>query len=316
MKGLRFIKSKQQSWAKRKGFNAIGGTIPGEGEKNYLSSIADNLFEPLSKENLESFASADGQELKDSDIRLAKMKALHSSSALVVNLFQYWQGKDVIPILNACKLCSRSNKVGYMIENVGSDSPKEIAIVPSPLNYEIKFEEQFEISENKVDFPRSPNVDVVIHAPLSGIAIESKFTEPYNGNKHDGLSLKYVESPSFWEGLPNLYELAKEISPDDNRFRYLHAAQLIKHILGLKKSVGNQGNSRLKHSFRLLYLWYDVLGEDGVEHRKEIEQFAEIARKDQIKFSHITYQEVIARLSKDFYDGNEAYCNYLTDRYL
>ena len=52
------------------------------------------------------------------------------------------------------------------------------------------------------------------------------------------------------------------------------------------------------------------------ETEKEIEQFAEIAKKDNIKFSHITYQEVIARLSKEFYDGNEAYCNYLTDRYL
>lgn len=33
MKGHRFIKSKQQSWAKRKGFNVMGGTIPDKGEK-------------------------------------------------------------------------------------------------------------------------------------------------------------------------------------------------------------------------------------------------------------------------------------------
>lgn len=59
-----------------------------------------------------------------------------------------------------------------------------------------------------------------------------------------------------------------------------------------------------------------MIGKEGSEHRKEIEQFAEIAKKDNIKFSHITYQEVIAELSKEFYDGNEPYCNYLTDRYL
>ena len=106
MNGLDFIKSKQQSWAKRKNFNLLGGTIPNKGEKNYLYSLADNLFEPLSKENLDSYNSGDGNETKDSKTRLAKMKALHSSSAIVVNLFQYWQGKDVCPILNACKLTS------------------------------------------------------------------------------------------------------------------------------------------------------------------------------------------------------------------
>ena len=146
MNGLDFIKSKQQSWAKRKNFNLLGGTIPNKGEKNYLYSLADNLFEPLSKENLDSYNSGDGNETKDSKTRLAKMKALHSSSAIVVNLFQYWQGKDVCPILNACKLTSRTTKVGYLIKNVGSVSSEKIPIIPSPLNYEIEFEEQFEIS--------------------------------------------------------------------------------------------------------------------------------------------------------------------------
>ena len=330
MNGLDFIKSKQQSWAKRKNFNLLGGTIPNKGEKNYLYSLADNLFEPLSKENLDSYNSGDGNETKDSKTRLAKMKALHSSSAIVVNLFQYWQGKDVCPILNACKLTSRTTKVGYLIKNVGSVSPEKIPIIPSPLNYEIKFEEQFEISEDKSQFPHSPNIDVVIYTPLSTIGIESKFTEPYSSRKHKGLKQKYVENLSFWNGLPNLYELAKEISPDDTKFQYLDAAQLIKHILGLKKN-SDEYNSNLvqkhhfeegkrnlifKRNFHLLYLWYDVIGKEGSKHRKEIEQFAEIAKKDNIKFSHITYQEVIAKLSKEFYNGNESYCNYLTDRYL
>lgn len=251
MNGLDFIKSKQQSWAKRKNFNLPGSTIPNKGEKNYLYSLADNLFEPLSKENLDSYNSDDGNETKDSKTRLAKMKVLHSFSAIVVNLFQYWQGKDVCPILNACKLTSRTTKVGYLIKNIGSVSPEK-------------------------------------------------------------------------------YELAKEISPNDTKFQYLDAAQLIKHILGLKKN-SDEYNSNIvqkhhieegkrnlvfKRNFHLLYLWYDVIGKGGSEHRKEIEQFAEIVQKDNIKFSHITYQEVVARLSKEFYDGNEAYCDYLTDRYL
>lgn len=323
MNGSEFIKSKQQSWAKRKGFEVVGGTIPNRGEKNYLNNLSDNLFEDLTEESIKCYRSGDGNETKDSKTRLAKMKALHSSSAIVVNLFQYWQGKDVCPILNACKLTSRTNKAGYLIKNIGSDSPQEIPVIPSPLNYEIKFEEQFEICADKSQFPHSPNIDVVIHTPLSDIAIESKFTEPYGSRKHEGLKQKYVENVSFWDGLPNLYELAKEISPDNAKFQYLDAAQLIKHILGLKNNCDkynfchNPKSGRfLRHNFRLLYLWYDVIGKDGVEHRKEIEQFAEIAQRDNVKFSHVTYQEVIMKLSKEFYDGNEDYLNYITDRYL
>ena len=197
-----------------------------------------------------------------------------------------------------------------------ADFPKVIPIVRDPLKYKIKFEERFEISEDKSLFPHSPNIDIVIETGLSDIAIESKFTEPYGGRKHEGLKQKYMEDVSFWDGLPNLYELAKEISPDNNKFQYLDVAQLIKHILGLKKRCEKQNLKRKIRGFRLLYLWYDVIGEDGVKHRKEIEQFAKIVKKDNIKFSHVTYQEVITKLADKFYEGNECYCDYLTNRYL
>jgi hypothetical protein len=290
MTGLKFIKAKQQTWARRKGFTLVGGTIPDRGEKNYLQNLNDNLFEQLSKESSDCFNSGDGNETKDGKAQLAKMKALHSSSAIVVNLFQYWQ-KDVYPIAYACGLCSKA---------ASRDKTEN----------KIKFEEKFEISTDKSLFPRSPNLDVVIENfhPLV-YAIESKFTEPYNSRKQKGIKQKYIDDVSFWNRLPNLHNLAKEICPDNNKFKYLDAAQLIKHILGLK-------NKHNKSGFHLLYLWYDVIGKDGFEHRKEIEQFAEIAKKDNIKFSHITYQEVIIKLSKEFYGGNENYCDYLTNRYL
>jgi len=296
MSGLKFIKSKQQIWAGRKKFQLIGGTIPDRGEKNYLHNLTDNLFEPLSKESLYCYNSGDGGETRDSKTRLAKMKCLHSSSAIVVNLFQYWQ-KNVYPISYACGLTSKNpSGIDVLNENISSNK--------------IKFEEKFEISGDKSEFPYSPNIDVVIYNPHSLVyAIESKFTEPYNKEKKAGVKQKYIVNTSFWTGVPNLYELAKEICPNNNKFRYLDAAQLIKHILGLKRQYNKSG-------FNLLYLWYDVIGEDSFNHRKEIAEFAEIARKDNIKFKSKTYQEVIIRLSKEYYDGNESYCDYLTDRYL
>ena len=321
MDGLEFIKLKQQSWAKRQGLGLVCGTISGNGERNYLNSLRDNLFEELSQENSEYYHSGDGNETEDTKNRLAKMKALYSSSALVLNLFQYWQGKDAAPILAACGLWHRSSEPAQLLKQVGSPSFQVIDIPAKPLEVEIKFEQQFEISKDKSLFPHAPNLDVFIHLGLPDIAIEAKFAEPYR-DKPQGLSKKYIEGTSFWNGMPNLYGLAKEISPDNTKFQYLDAAQLIKHILGLKKHYeelnSNLGTQKrlIKKGFRLLYLWYDVLGEDSMKHRAEIEEFAEIAQKDNVKFSHITYQEVIAKLSKEHYAGNEKYLNYLTDRYL
>lgn len=291
MNGFNYIKAKQQSWGKRHAFELFGGTIPNRGEKNYLKEISLNIFnQNLSEETMKNFDEGDGSETKDSKSRLAKMKALHSSSALPVNVFQYWQNKDVNPILYACKF---SNNKSFILN--------------SNLPNKVKFEQKFEISENKNLFPRKPNLDIVIEDNKI-YAIESKFTEPYY-KKPQGLSKRYKDDESFWTDLLNLKSLADKISPDINEFKFLDAAQLIKHILGLK-------NKHKKSDFVLLYLWYDVIGKDSFEHRKEIEKFAEIAKKDNIKFRHITYQEVIINLSKDFYVGNEAYINYLTDRYL
>ena len=310
MNGLEYIQSKQQNWAGRKGYNLIGGTIPNKGEKNYLEKLDDNLFQPLTTETLSQFENGDGNELTDSQSRLAKMKALHSSSAIVVNTFQYWHDKDVYPILVACKLCSKHpSGVDIMYENIGSNQEKIFSISRNPLANKIKFEEKFTISDDTKTFPFPPNIDIVIDNFSNSkiYAIESKFTEPYRG-KPDGVRKAYIEN-DFWNGLSNLYDLAKEISPNNNKYQYLDAAQLIKHILGLK-------NKHNKNGFRLLYLWYDVIGQDGDKHRKEIEHFEEIVSKDNIKFSHITYQEVIMKLTKEFYVGNEKYCNYLTERYV
>jgi hypothetical protein len=66
----------------------------------------------------------------------------------------------------------------------------------------------------------------------------------------------------------------------------------------------------------LLYLWYDVPGTEGYEHRQEIEAFASIAKADGINFCHITYQEVIFNLKENYYDEHKDYIDYLVERYL
>lgn len=294
MNGKKHIQSKQRHWAKRERLDLVCGSKPDKGEKNYVDELAKNIYnKKLSAETKQNFKDGDGNETKETKTTRVKMEALHSSSALPVNVFQYWQNKDVSAILHACKLINKR--------------PFNSDTVPNT----VRFEQKFEISKNKKYFPKKPNLDVVIDFNNKVYAIESKFTEPYNGNPKELREVYLSEQlDKLWKGIPKLNELAKELSlTNDNRFIYLDAAQLIKHILGLKQQCGKTG-------FTLLYLWYDVIGKYGAAHREEIEQFAEIAKSDGVKFRHITYQEVIIKLSKEFYDGNVEYVDYLSERYL
>ncbi len=288
MNGFNYILTKQVSWAERNKIILVGSQIS-KGKQVYTKTLNENLFEPLFPETMIEFNKGDGGELRRDITHSAKMFALHSSSAIGVNVLQYWRNKTISDLAYALGLCRKDNK-----------SAKKI-----------KFEQKFKIS-NKFRF--DPNIDAVIYnqknSKIKAFGIECKFSEAYSSRKHPGLKGKYLtEIPNQWKDIPNLFDFAKTISPNDKSFDHLHPAQLIKHILGLKKEYG-------KNEFRLLYLWYDVLGNDGYKHRKEIEEFTKITKLDNIKFHSISYQELIIKMKDKFYNGNERYIDYLTDRYL
>jgi hypothetical protein len=217
------------------------------------------------------------------------MQALHSSSALGVNVFEYWK---------------QAGQAAVIAEAMGlleaGDKPSRIV-----------FEDKYPIHDS---FTTCPNIDVVIHNALGSAhqryAVECKFTEAYYGQGHSGMKEQYL-NPAFvdWSDLPHLRRLAEKISPDDNDYRHLHPAQLIKHILGLRRKFG-------KGDFKLLYLWYDVPNDDGACHRTEAEEFQALAHADGIAFSHLTYQELIVRLAEALDGRHSEYVTYLKDRYL
>jgi hypothetical protein len=266
----------------------VGSEIT-KGRLAYTESLGENLFEPILPETRTEIEKGDGGELKGDSTHSAKMCAVHSSSAIGVNVLQYWKNKNIPDIAYALGLCRKDNKSAN----------------------EIHFERKYKISSK---FQFDPNIDSVIlnseSDKIKAFGIECKFSEAYSSRNHSGLKERYLtEITEQWKDIPNLLDFAKTISPEDKSFNHLHPAQLIKHILGLKKEYG-------KTRFRLLYLWYDVLGEDGCKHRTEIAEFARIAKLDNVKFHSISYQELIAKLKKDYYKGNENYIDYLTDRYL
>ena len=89
---------------------------------------------------------------------------------------------------------------------------------------------------------------------------------------------------------------------------YLHAAQLLIHLLGLRRRNGT--------SFALVYLWFDVPhAKAAKEHRREIGAFNEILKHDNIAFVSSTYQEVFESLRGENSKTKSPHVTYLLERY-
>jgi hypothetical protein len=202
-----YIIEKQVQWALNHGLELIGSK--GErGRPTYTRELDQNLFLSLSPLAREQFENGDGNEINGETSNPAKMQALHSSSALGVNIFQYWQDKNQVSVIAAaCGFCQSGNNISE----------------------KIFFEDKYEITSA---FKKSPNIDVVIHnkpsSKVSRFAVECKFTEAYATRVHGGLKEKYFDkkylNQEIWSDISQTFSLAKSISPDDHHYHYLHAA--------------------------------------------------------------------------------------------
>lgn len=265
------VKAHLREWAQA---NAI--SIDSSG---YTLTLSDNLFIDLSPAARAEFSAGDGGELGSSGER-GKMQALHSSSALACNVFEYWRERERGPLARA----------------LGVDDT--IASV--------RFERKF-----PTGLPgNAPNLDVVLEVEDGLlVAIESKFLEPYGRPHPAGFKPKYFEdSPGLWErqGMRRCQAAAEALQAGEVSFRWLHAEQLLKHILGLSKSGAE---------WELLYLWYQPPGDAGTEHAAEAEAFAEMVAADGIGFRSMTYQELFGRLQQTCQRDVE-YLDFLGSRYF
>lgn len=249
---------------------------------DYTLTAEGNLFAPLSPECVTELGSAQGGELKRrSNGAPPKFHALHSSAALVANVFDYWRGRDLSVLSRALA------------------SPRPI----TRLNLEVPFCTGF-------GFPA--NLDVVLRGEDEKwlMAIESKFLEPF-GSHEPGLRIGYLPASgdSAWKklGLTKCDLLARDLQSRPDRFQYLNAPQNLKHILALSKAAVDQ--------FRLLYLFYDVEGPAGDAHRAEAKEFKN-AVDGEVNFEWMTYQLLVQRLRERSGDSaHNGYFDYLRVRY-
>ena len=268
------VKRAQQDWA-----NSRGIAYDSNG---YVAQLEDNLWQPLSSRSRSAFERGAGAELS------GHMRALHSSSALAVNLFEHWTDRDSTPILAA------------------------LDIEPAGLTA-IDFEAQFPTGLRGAQ----PHLDVAITSGNSFVvAVESKFTEHLKRSargKSKFPASYFPESGGLWawNGLPACQALAESLRTEElrgrrQRFEYLDARQLLKHALGLAAQLGRE--------FSLCYLYYDWPGEQREAHRREIGRFNELVGAE-IGFRAISYQQVFSRL-KESGQASADYLDYLGARYF
>jgi len=157
-----------------------------------------------------------------------------------------------------------------------------------------------------------PTADVALRWPSGRVAaIESKFGEwlvrrPRN---KAGFKPKYFPpGTEVWTaaGLPRCQALAADIDAHRERFRWLHAAQLLKHALGLAR-LGATVTT-------LVYLHYDWPSPESVQHAAELERFRARIRGE-IDLRVLTYQALFAALRAGS-AGPVEYRAYLERRYF
>ena len=265
------IKEQQKAWASKRGIRLSAY------KDGYVTKLEDNLYEPLKPDAMSEFKSAKGKELE------GKMRALHSSSALVVNFFHYWRYHDMAIVGRALRLDSKYDN----------------------LRFERKYPKPRGIRGIK------PHLDVELSGiDAKPIAIEAKFTEQYQRSRlKSTMKNVYIKTEGIWGNLKGCYTLARDIIEGKQVFEYLDAPQLLKHILGLKTETEHSSKS-----FKLLYLWYRIEGTETEEHEKELRRFVE-AIGNEVDFEAATYQELFQRL-KSIAKGHEKYIGYMQERYF
>lgn len=265
------ISIQQRTWAQNRGIRID--------EDGYTLHLKDNLFLLPSRETREEFKSGRGSELGTRNSR-GKMQALHSSSALVVNVFEYWRSRDI----------------GDIARVLGA---------PSGVT-RLQFEQRHPTGLGGTP----PHIDVELRGTDWALAIESKFCEPYQPHARTNLAPSYFSKRDLWAKLPRCERLAKQIYDEDQSaptFTYLDAVQLLKHILGLVSTFGPRG-------YRLVYLWYQLPSFEAEQHLVEIKSFQDYVGEEVLLMT-MTYQELFEILRK-LRGVDKNYITYLGERYF
>lgn len=232
--------------------------------RGFVRDLADNLRTPLDPDLRAELLR--GSELAARGTLPPRMLSLTSSAALVVNVFGHWRDRPAGPLVAALGF-----KVG------GSASLTFEEPLPTGLPGEPPFADVA---------LRWPNGDVV--------PIECKFTEwlvrrPHGKRVFKDKYFPAGEGEGVWSaaGLTQCQVLAEDLQRGRERFKYLNAAQLLKHALGVRKL----GQRRAA----VVYLYYEWPSREAAVHRTELERLHERVAPE-VDLRVLTYQGLFAAL--------------------
>jgi hypothetical protein len=221
-------------------------------DKNgYVSDPAQNLIEGVRLKDFEAdLLQGDGNEMK------GKFRAAHSSSALAVNTFAPFKAN-----LDALRLPGGS---GF-----------------ANLHFERK-------CPHGLVGRRSPNLDVLAEGPNGVVAVESKLLEPL-GQHIAKFSPAYPAGITDTRCLTGWFGAMKQLMRDPRTYRWLDAAQLVKHAFGIAHTFPDKPAT-------LLYLFWEPSNPKEHpffdEHRAEVARFAASIIGGRPDFVAMSYPEL------------------------
>jgi len=238
--------------------NPIAPEIPDY--PGYLASLSNNLLPGITPELYQDeYIAGAGDELNWSvrnGMRCPpKMQAVHSSSALVVNHFAPWKLD-----LGRLALCGSGRFTSLTFE---ATMPTGLGGTPPHLDF---------LAQSAAD---------------ASVAVESKATEVLREHRAEfAPSYRTLKWP---RGIAAYEAVMRRLLEDGSRFRFLNAAQLIKHALGLSVRYGES-------KVVLCYLFWEPMNRDSYRefdlHREEIRQFASLVEGCSVNFFSCTYSDL------------------------
>jgi hypothetical protein len=223
-------------------------------EYGYMDLPEQNLIPGVSMEQIkEELKEGSGDELKK------KFRAIHSSSALVVNTFAPFK-----------------------------DTPNNLTLFGIRGFRDIYFEKKLPTGLGGTP----PNLDLFAENDQVIIGVESKFLEyltpkiPFFPDSYKRTHLPLAEDK--WWGL---LEDMKKSNP-----LHLDAAQLIKHYLGLVNHNERNKKEYPNRKIFLVYLFWEPENWDEfdvfIKHREEIERFKDRVKDTSVTFADQSYPEL------------------------
>lgn len=152
--------------------------------------------------------------------------------------------------------------------------------------------------EKELRFPwtggRHPWLDVVVETGTQLIGIESKRYEPFRAKASPEISEAYLR-PVWGDGMRGYEAVRDAVRAGTATFRYLDAAQLVKHSLGLLTQACGR-RPVLVYLYAEPRTWPDgrEIPEMGRSaHRAEVDYFGELVSGNTVAFASLSYGELL-----------------------